>query len=309
MKKKVFLFMLIMFIVGFISCKEEDEEENQNIRIRSDVKEIYIENITFEQSELLIFTEQLLYVRVDVSPVEGKRYDKVKYSVSEEGIVRIVSENGDGIILEGLEQGTVTITAESKNAVGHLNIRVEKPYIFVATPVIVMEVGQVKPASVSLNGESNLYSYGFEWNILPKEDGSEDSISIIKAYNLVLITGLKEGTQKIQIENEKAEYPGEIVVIVYETNNSIGKYITCNKNTMILEMGQAYEVIEVRLEGGDEEDNKDFVFTIANGAENIDIISDNEKVEVRALKVGSSIIRVMHPLAFDSFDIRVICFR
>jgi len=279
-------------------CHNDVEEEGERI-----------ESIAFDRGFVSMSIGEELSVRVTAAPAAGKKNENIQYEASQKGIVEIKGSSNDGFIIKAINPGVVVIIARAKNVTGYLELRVEggdfiaRPYIMVGNPVIELNEGEMRNIQVNLYGGSVLDNHEFTYSL----EKGKDNIRIDTTMNTVVIHGEKRGNQKITVSHPKADYSGEILVFVKAVNEQI-RYITSDKNVMMVEVDNQYHHLTVDLFGGTPVDRNNFIFKVVEGEEIIDIAANNEVCNIKAKQDGSAVIRVSHPLAVMDFDIRIIAF-
>jgi len=301
-KIKLILFIQVLCLLAgniiFSGCVVEPEEDK-----------IKIDNIIFDKNNISISVGEEISVRVTATPAEGKKNETIAYKPSQEGFIEIKGESNNGFIIKALNPGIVVVIAKASNVTAYLEVRIEggeytgKPYIMVGNPVIELNEGAMRNIQVILYGGSVLDNNDFSYSL---EDG-KDNIRIDTTMNTVVIHGEKRGNQKIKINHPKADYAGEILVFVKAVNEQI-RYITGEKNVMMVEVDNQYHHVTVSLFGGNPVDRNNFVFEVVEGADIIDIAANNEVCNIKAKREGSAVIRARHPLAVMDFDIRIITY-
>jgi hypothetical protein len=301
-KIKFILFLpvlcLLPGIMLFSGCRPDPEEDK-----------IEIDNIIFDKNIIIMSVGEELSVRVTATPAEGKKNETIAYKPSQEGFIEIKGESNDGFIIKALNPGLIVVIAKTSNVTGYLEVRIEggeyigKPYIMVGNPVIELNEGEMRNIQVNLYGGSVLDNNDFTYSL---EDG-KDNIRIDTTMNTVVIHGEKRGNQKIKISHKKADYAGEILVFVKAVNEQI-RYITGEKNVMMVETDNQYHHLTVSLFGGTPVDRFNFVFEVVEGADIIEIAANNEVCNIKAKQEGSAVIRAKHPLAVMDFDMRIITY-
>jgi len=302
-KRKSFFYIpalcLLLGNIIFYGCRNDAPEEEK----------IKIDKIEFDRNNVIISVGEELSIKVNATPVEGKKNEQITYKPSQDGIIEIKDESNDGFIIKALNPGIIVVIAKTANVTGYLELRVEggeytgKPYIMVGNPVIELNEGEMRNIQINLYGGSVLDNNDFIYSL---EDG-KDSIRIETTMNTVVIHGEKRGNQKVRISHPKADYAGEILVFVRAVNEQI-KYITSEKNVMMVEVDNQYHHLSVSLFGGTPIDRNNFEFDVIEGVDIIDIAANNEVCNIKAMREGSALIRVTHPLAVMDFDIRIITY-
>jgi len=303
MNKRIFiLFIQILCLLAeniiFSGCKTDPEDEK-----------IKIDNIKFDKTSIKMSVGEELFVKVTATPAEGKKNEAIVYRSSQEGFVEIKGESNDGFIIKALNPGSIVVIAKASNVSGYLEVLIEggeyigKPYIMVGNPVIELNEGEMRNIQINLYGGSVLDNNDFAYSL---EDG-KDNIKIYTTMNTIVIHGEKRGNQKINISHKKADHTGEILVFVKAMNEQI-RYITSERNVMMVEADNQYHHLTVSLFGGTPADRNNFVFEVVEGADIIDIAANNEVCNIKARQEGSAVIRAKHPLAAMDFDIRIIAY-
>jgi hypothetical protein len=300
MKRKLCIILLSFLLWGLINGGCRNEAEGGNVKI---------DTITFDRNNIKMRIGEELSVKVTAAPAEGKKNEQIQYEPSEKGIVEIKGASNDGFIIKALNPGIMVIIAKTANVSSYLELNVEggeytgKPYIMVGNPVIELNEGEMRNIQVNLYGGTVLDNNEFAYSL---EEG-KDNIKIDTTMNTVVIHGEKRGNQKIKISHPKADYSGELLVFVKAVNEQI-KYITSEKNVMMVEADNQYHHLSVSLFGGTPIDRNNFIFEVIEGKDVIDIASNNEVCNIKAKQEGSAVIRVKHPLAVMDFDIRIITY-
>jgi len=83
-----------------------------------------------------------------------------------------------------------------------------------------------------------------------------NSMEYRKNYDL---KGEKKGNQKIIVSSPKSNYKSEILVLVNKTEEN-PRFITSDKNVIMLEVGAQFKHIQVRLYSGEIADNRNFIY-------------------------------------------------
>lgn len=83
-------------------------------------------------------------------------------------------------------------------------------------------------------------------------------------------------------------------------------FITVNPPIINLIENGGWSAVNVELEGGAEDDEKDFVWTSSDTSV-IDLYGQNNTARVRAKKAGTALIKIMHPKSIYPAQIRCIC--
>jgi len=265
------------------------------------------DKIGFDRPRVNMTVGEEVSVIVNASSSTGESNEKIDFSTSKEGIVEIKSYSNNGFILRGIGTGDVVIIAKAEKVTGYIEVRVEggdyifTPYILVGTPVIEMNEGEMRNIQISLHGGSALDNNGFTYKI----EEEKDNIKINYTLNNVVVHGQKKGNQKIIISHPKAEFDSEILVFVKKANENI-KYITSDKNVLLIEADGQYVGFNVNLFGGSLNDKRDFDYEIVEGENLIEVLRNNEVFNIKGNNEGTALLRITHPLAEVEFNVRII---
>jgi hypothetical protein len=267
-----------------------------------------IESIIFDKERITIKIDEETTVKVTAKPDEAKKNEKISYTSVNDGIIEIREPTNDGFIVKGLKGGSTVITAKSKEVTNYLEITVEgesiiTQYITVAQPVIEMLEGERKSTQVALYGGSMLDNNDFVWRL----ENGKNNISIDITANIVVISGLSRGYQKIIVSHPKAEYESEILVFVKGVDEAI-QYLSSQSNVLLVPNDGQYHNFNMTLVNGKPEDIINFGYEVIEGIENVEIVANGDVCNVKGVHSGSSVIRVTHPLAVMEFDLRIIVY-
>jgi len=268
-----------------------------------------VTSLAFIESRIEMKIGEKVTARINMQPVEVRKYEEIQYSASVEGYIELSEKSNDGVVVTALAGGTVIVVAKAGEYTAYLEVNIEheeiivKPYIVVPTQVIEVYEGMRKSVQVSLYNGNAVDNALFVW----EEEEGKDNIRVQSTGNEAVVEGLKRGSQKIIISNEISEYKAEILVFVIGVNETV-KYITTGENIMFLTVGGINKHITANLMNGSEIDKNDFTFAVIEGEENIRILSSNNTCSVSPVKEGTSVIKVSHPLSEYDLEVRVIVY-
>jgi len=297
MKKITIFLMVIILLFSFISCRSEEDSK------------IKIDGLSFNSQRVNISIGEELSIGIITTPQEAKNNENVNYSLSNNGIIEILSNSNDGVVVKGKTPGMSVVIAKVKNATAYVEVLVEggdfvaQPYIMLQSPVIEIKENEMRQIQVNLYGGTPIDHGQFEFELL--EDDIKDNIRISKAMNVLVVHGDKSGHQRVKISHPRAEHDSELLVFVRRNDEAV-KFITSEKNVFLVQSGEQFRHFTVQLYGGYINDIRNFEYEVIEGSDVIEYHANNDTVNVRGLKAGSAVIRVSHPDAELDFDIRII---
>lgn len=239
------------------------------------------------------------------------------FSIEDSSIANIIAQYPSGTCyLKPISAGQTEITITHPKAKWEKKILVvigntleelaEFKYLTTDTNVVNIGEGTSKTITVKLENATDLNSsvVGYNWS------SSDNSIVSIKqtSSGTALLYGNKIGTAKLTITHEESEYPLEILVNVIDPIQAAATpYIQVPNPILNLIESSEWSTLTAELIGGKEEDSKDFIWTIFDGLEIIDLYYQNGIAKIKAKKDGAAVIRVTHPKAPYPQDVRIIC--
>lgn len=254
----------------------------------------------------------------------GFSWEVLDSSESNPNTIKLLSNENNATITP-LADGYATIRVHHPSALYPLDIKVrvitivENVYIDTDTKVTVN--GEAPSSlSVSLKGTNNANTLDpslFQWTI------DDASICEFTAFqNEIVLKGKKNGMAKVMVSHPAAKYPREILVFVEgQPDGAInsGAYITTSQNYIRLKPGMNEEELLVSLLGGDQGDEKDFVWAIddpsiismrtTNGHITSRSIFSKPRIDgkayIEAKKEGVAVIYVSHPKILTPTEILV----
>lgn len=224
-------------------------------------------------------TESSRTVSVDlVNPVSALYADGFSWSYADEESREIIQLNANRTTAEIVPKsnGIAKIVVRHENAEYPLEIIVRVNTIVQNTYI------EVSPPTVVITGSSSAYTVradvknydgyvdpdAFKWDV-PEEAGELAECDI--SGNTVRILGKKNGTFKIKVSHGLSEYSRNVLVVLQEQIGSAvdsSMYITTDQNYVQTRAGDDVTTVNIRLVGGDEGDQKDFVWLMDKGKNN-----------------------------------------
>ena len=226
---------------------------------------------------------------ISVSLVNGKDTSsdsQFKWEIIKENDSSVpigIAWNGNNAVITPKESGSCTIRITHPDAPYPLDI--------LCRVITIVKNVYIKPDNtvVTLSGE-NTQTIKSTLENLESENINIDGFNyVLDDYNVaeivsiigdeVTLKGKANGSCKLIISHESAEYPREILVIVNgQLTDAIDAscYITTSQNYVRTKVGSAETVLKISLKGGEEGDEKDFTWNVKSTSKdgsNSDVIS------------------------------------
>lgn len=226
---------------------------------------------------------------ISVSLVNGKDTSsdsQFKWEIIKENDSSVpigIAWNGNNAVITPKESGSCTIRTTHPDAPYPLDILcrvitiVKNVYIQPDNTVVTLSgenTQTIKSTLENLESE-NINIDGF--NYVLDDYNVAEIVSIIG--DEVTLKGKANGSCKLIISHESAEYPREVLVIVNgQLTDAIDAscYITTSQNYVRTKVGSAETVLKISLKGGEEGDEKDFTWNVKSTSKdgsNRDVIS------------------------------------
>jgi hypothetical protein len=285
--------VIIIFLSVFVSCHEEETSDG-------------IKGVKFQEVSKSIFVGDVVTIPIKI---EGTGNAVARYSTSREDIVRIVPGSGNnGVIIEGLNSGTVVITVIADKYTDYCNITVggsnERliPHILCPVTVIEVPVYERRSITVSLAGGTPLDNSGFIW--------STNNSSIFSSFEstggVCIFETTRKGEAVITVRHPRAQYGVNILVFVTE-NNEKPIYITSTSSVYDIKKENGPYQFKVQLLGPDINENYGFIYQVIEGSDVVQLQHSNtDTATVIPKKAGIAIIQVNHSRAFYSYEVQVV---
>ena len=226
---------------------------------------------------------------ISVSLVNGKDTSsdsQFKWEIIKENDTSVpigIAWNGNNAVITPKESGSCTIRITHPDA--------PYPLEFLCRVITIVKYVYIQPNNtvVTLSGE-NTQTVKSTLEKLESENINIDGFSyVLDDYNVaeivsiigdeVTLKGKANGSCKLIISHESAEYPREVLVIVNgQLTDAIDAscYITTTQNYVRTKVGSAETVLKISLKGGEEGDEKDFTWNVKSTSKdgsNRDVIS------------------------------------
>lgn len=262
------------------------------------------------KSSVMLGVGGIEYVGITIAPSSIQAKSNVSYSVTDSSIVTV---DGDsfGFSLVGKKSGNTTVriscngySATCVVSVSGIDPTIENaPQITSNTIALELEKGTSKRVQVSLTGGSAADMSNFSWSI------DKSSIATIDGSGqTAYITAKENGIAQVTVTHPLATYSYQFCVFV-KPDNQKAIYITTQQNIMSLNRDSGERSISVSLVNGETADLPFFEWEILNNSESdssvITIAQNGQNCIITPIKQGTAFLRVSHPKAAYSFDIRV----
>ena len=264
-------------------------------------------------------------INVSLVDIDDSRAGLISWSVDKPEIVSI-SGNGKAAIITPNTSGEAKITVNHPDALFPTTIIVrvialiENVYIEVPQNTITVTGTAQETLTVNLKGSASVEGdiTGFNWTI-----DNTDCVNAVFYQNSAVLTGKMNGTAKITISNDKAQYAREIMVIVNgQSADSINTnyYLSSSQTYMRFVVGGEDQLLNVLYYGGSTNDENDLEWSIDNPsiasitAVNGNVISraisqitnvTKGQLKIKALSAGEAVITVSHPKVLNPLKILV----
>ena len=165
--------------------------------------------------------------------------------------------------------------------------------------------GNTRNVSVTMENSSEIYLDGYIW----KSENPEIASIASTTAGTAVIKGNKIGVTRILVSHSACSIstPLEIIIQVIDPIAAAAcPWITATPPIINLIENSGWSTLNAVLEGGTEEDAKDFVW-ISSDPGVLNLYGQNGTAKVQARKAGTAIIKVSHPKAIYPAQIRAIC--
>lgn len=238
------------------------------------------------------------------------------FSIDDTSTAEIIAQYADGSCwVKPVAAGQAEITVTHPKAVYPKKVLVViantleelSAYKYLSTTQNVVNIGEgnSRSVSVTLENATEVYLDGYTWT---SENPNVASIVSTSAGTAV-IKGNSIGTTRLLVTHTAcfSSTPLEIIIQVIDPILAAQcPFITVNPPIINLIENGGWSSVNVELEGGSEDDLKDFVWT-ASDPNVIDLYGQNGTARVRAKKAGTALIKIAHPKAIYTSQIRCIC--
>lgn len=251
----------------------------------------------------------------------GFKWQLFRNDGSDPGYPVSLASNGNNAVVTPESSGSCTLRVTHPDAAYPLDILVrvitivKNVYIKPSASVVTLSGNTVQTLSFTLENISGIYdTNGFEYLF-----DNLDVAEVVSSMNgQVILRGKKNGSCKLIVSHEKAEYPCEVLVISErQTADAVdaSRYITTSDNYVRTKIGAEPTAVNIALKGGTDGDERDFIWSVKNTADDgsssqvIRLETTHGSVNTRAavlsyaygkafitpLKEGTAVITVTHP--------------
>ena len=283
-----------------------------------DIPLIVSSTYSFENTPYITTTNNVVTVvegefyPVTVSLQNGTSYDSSDWYWQSENsrIADVTSTSGNTILISGNSPGTTKITVSHTACIYPLSIVVNcvsedvvksNPYISVSENIVNLAINESATITAEMVGGSERDALYFSYS------PSNSSVAMVNGVNDQLnVRGVAAGSCYVTIRNtnysSSTTYSKTVLVNVYDTAES-GVYITSSSSVISLKPTDTTGTnITATLNGGDETDNKDFVWWIDDTSLATIQSMTNTCSVVPKGKTGSTYIHVRHKKAAKTLD-------
>jgi hypothetical protein len=295
---KVVLFFGLLTILTMSDCRNDPAPAKSRV-----------DKLLFAESEKTIHIGEVVQVNISVEPRSAKAHTTIEYAVTSQGIIDIKEESGnDAVVFEGLQRGSVVITAKADGVVDYCSVMVSGsgnnviPHILLPSYVLELRENEQRIVTASLAGGTPLDDNGFIWT-----HTNSRAIHLETTGKTGVIDTLEIGESVITISHPKAAYTVDMLVFV-AGNNESPVYITTDRNVISANRNDTGQQFRVELVGGRSDDVRGFVYEVIEGANVIDISGNNEIGTIRIKDKGTAKISVSHVKAQHRLEITVLVY-
>ena len=241
--------------------------------------------------------------------------------------------NGDTAVITPLKSGIAKLRVTHTMSDYPLDVfikivsTVQNTYIVPSvSPLIITGSDTAHSIYADIVGTDSYINPGaFVWEVLDNQDGTKaaDCMDWEINGNCIAITGKRNGSFKVKVSHELAEYPRTILVVLKQQAGSAidsRMYITTTANFVQTKVGAPISKVRVSIIGGDAGDENQLQWKIENGIHNdiCKIETPTGSVGARAVgsitdgtvyitpkKEGAAKITVSHPKIATTTDIMI----
>lgn len=178
-------------------------------------------------------------------------------------------------------------------------------YLSTDQNVVNIGEGNTRNISVTMENSTEVYLDGYTW----KTENPEIASIVSTTAGTALVKGNSIGVTRLLVSHKECsiQNPLEIIVQVIDPIAAAAcPWITATPSIVNLIEDGGWSTLNAVLEGGSDEDAKDFVWTTSD-PDVVNLYGQNGTAKVKARKEGSAIIKVSHPKSIYPAQIRAIC--
>lgn len=178
-------------------------------------------------------------------------------------------------------------------------------YLSTNQNVVNIGEGNTKTVSVTIENSAEIFLDGYSW----KSENPEIASIVSTTAGSAMVKGNKIGVTRIIVTHSACTIssPLEIIIQVVDPIAAAAcPWITATPSIVNLIENSGWSTLNAVLEGGTEEDAKDFVW-ISSDPDVLNLYGQNGTAKVQARKAGTAIIKISHPKAIYPAQIRAIC--
>lgn len=304
-----------------VSHKESENTLKINVRIGSEYVIEGVEPVIHiaTNTDVITMLKDSGNYSLSASLVNAKNDDNLagfSFEIDDAGVAEITAQYGTGkayIKPVAAGQAEITVTHEKAKYPKKVLVVIGNTpeelsgFTFLSTTENVVNIGEgnTRNVSVTMENSSEIHLDGYTW----KSENPEIASVVSTTAGTAVIKGNKIGVTRILVSHSACSIstPLEIIIQVIDPIAAAAcPWITATPPIINLIENSGWSTLNAVLEGGSEEDAKDFVW-ISSDPGVLNLYGQNGTAKVQARKAGSAIIKVSHPKAIYPAQIRAIC--
>lgn len=304
-----------------VSHKESENTLKINVRIGSEYVIEGVEPVIHiaTNTDVITMLKDSGNYSLSASLVNAKNDDNLagfSFEIDDAGVAEITAQYGTGkayIKPVAAGQAEITVTHEKAKYPKKVLVVIGNTpeelsgFTFLSTTENVVNIGEgnTRNVSVTMENSSEIHLDGYTW----KSENPEIASVVSTTAGTAVIKGNKIGVTRLLVSHSACSIstPLEIIIQVIDPIAAAAcPWITATPPIINLIENSGWSTLNAVLEGGSEEDAKDFVW-ISSDPGVLNLYGQNGTAKVQARKAGSAIIKVSHPKAIYPAQIRAIC--
>lgn len=304
-----------------VSHKESENTLKINVRIGSEYVIEGVEPVIHiaTNTDVITMLKDSGNYSLSASLVNAKNDDNLagfSFEIDDAGVAEITAQYATGkayIKPVAAGQAEITVTHEKAKYPKKVLVVIGNTpeelsgFTFLSTTENVVNIGEgnTRNVSVTMENSSEIHLDGYTW----KSENPEIASVVSTTAGTAVIKGNKIGVTRLLVSHSACSIstPLEIIIQVIDPIAAAAcPWITATPPIINLIENSGWSTLNAVLEGGSEEDAKDFVW-ISSDPGVLNLYGQNGTAKVQARKAGTAIIKVSHPKAIYPAQIRAIC--